>query len=182
MLLIKIVLNGLQKYCYFSNCTTLFPLFLLGNCNFYANMPKIHQKSINFALTRHLVGQRLYNYFLHRLDWKEKLGAAFSIEVPTHEQIEAEKAKQEQVYKGDALQQQGKQVAHVVVERKGRAGKVATIIVDLKCDDQALKELASRLKQQLGVGGSARDGEILIQGDHRQRVMQLMSDMGFKVK
>ena len=115
------------------------------------------------------------------MDWKEKLGAAFSIEVPTHEQIEAEKDEQ-QAHKGDALQQQGKQVAHVVVERKGRAGKVATIIVDLKCDDQALKELASRLKQQLGVGGSARDGEILIQGDHRQRVMQLMSDMGFKVK
>ena len=80
------------------------------------------------------------------------------------------------------MQQQGKDVVHVIIERKGRAGKVATIIVDLKCDDEALKALASQLKQQLGVGGSARGGEILIQGDHRDRVMQLLRKKGFIVK
>lgn len=116
------------------------------------------------------------------MDWKDKLGAAFGVEVPTSEEIAADKAAQEAVPRGDALQQQGNQVVHVVIERKGRAGKVATLIVDLLCDDVALKVLASELKQHLGVGGSARGCEILIQGDHRDRVMQLLRDKGFKVK
>lgn len=116
------------------------------------------------------------------MDWKDKLGAAFGMEVPTTEEIAAEKAAQADAPQADALQQQGREVVHVVIERKGRAGKVATIIVDLKCDDAALKALASQLKQQLGVGGSARGGEILIQGDHRDRVMQILRDKGFKVK
>ena len=106
------------------------------------------------------------------MDWKDKLGAAFGMEVPTTEEIAAEKAAQADAPQADALQQQGREVVHVVIERKGRAGKVATIIVDL----------ASQLKQQLGVGGSARGGEILIQGDHRDRVMQILRDKGFKVK
>lgn len=116
------------------------------------------------------------------MDWKDKLGAAFGVDVPTSEEIAAERAAQDNAPRGDALQQQGKEVVHVVIERKGRAGKVATIIVDLKCDDEALKALASQLKQQLGVGGSARGGEILIQGDHRDRVMQMLRSKGFIVK
>lgn len=117
-----------------------------------------------------------------KMDWKDQLGAAFGIDVPTSEEIAAERAAQDNVPRGDAMQQQGKDVVHVIIERKGRAGKVATIIVDLKCDDEALKALASQLKQQLGVGGSARGGEILIQGDHRDRVMQLLRKKGFIVK
>ncbi len=116
------------------------------------------------------------------MDWKDKLGAAFGVDVPTSEEIAAERAAQDNAPRGDALKQQGKDVVHVVIERKGRAGKVATIIVDLKCDDEALKALASQLKQQLGVGGSARGGEILIQGDHRDRVMQILRSKGFIVK
>ncbi len=116
------------------------------------------------------------------MDWKDQLGAAFGIDVPTSEEIAAERAAQDNVPRGDAMQQQGKDVVHVIIERKGRAGKVATIIVDLKCDDEALKALASQLKQQLGVGGSARGGEILIQGDHRDRIMQLLRKKGFIVK
>ena len=116
------------------------------------------------------------------MDWKDKLGEAFGVEVPTSEEIAAEKAARADAPRGDALQQQGKEVVHVVIERKGRAGKVATIIVDLKCDDEALKALASQLKQQLGVGGSARGGVFLCHGDHRDRVMQLLRDKGFKVK
>ncbi|MBQ9218313.1 MAG: translation initiation factor [Muribaculaceae bacterium] len=116
------------------------------------------------------------------MDWKDKLGAAFGMDVPTPEQIEAERAAERGTPRGDALQQQGRQTVHVVIERKGRAGKVATLVVDLVCDDTALKQLASELKQQLGVGGSARGGEILIQGDHRDRVMQLLRQRGFVVK
>lgn len=116
------------------------------------------------------------------MDWKEQLGAAFSVEVPTPQQTEADQAAQQTQQRGDALQQQGRQRVHVVVERKGRAGKVATIIVDLQCDEQALKQLASQLKQQLGVGGSARAGEILIQGDHRDRVIDILRQRGFNVK
>jgi len=116
------------------------------------------------------------------VDWKDQLGAAFGIDVPSPEQIAEEKQAADNAPRGDALQQQGKRVVHVVIERKGRAGKVATIIVDLHCDDLALKQLASELKQQLGVGGSARGGEILIQGDHRDRVMALLRKRGFTVK
>lgn len=116
------------------------------------------------------------------MDWKDKLGAAFGVSVPTSPAAENECMEQQPQPKRDALSQQGNEVVHVLIERKGRAGKVATLVVDLRCDDVTLKALARELKQQLGVGGSARAGEILIQGDHRERVMQLLRDKGFKVK
>lgn len=116
------------------------------------------------------------------MDWKDKLGAAFGVEVPTNVTAVDENANDQNKKQGDARQQQGNQMVHVVVERKGRAGKVATIVTDLKCDEQALKDLASQLKQQLGVGGSARGGEILIQGDLKARVIDILRSQGFKVK
>lgn len=68
-------------------------------------------------------------------------------------------------------------------ERKGRAGKSATILADFSgIDREEITALASELKQRLGCGGSERDGEILIQGDRRQDLRKLMSDRGFKVK
>lgn len=61
------------------------------------------------------------------------------------------------------------------MERKGRGGKTATIIEGFTGTDDELKALATRLKQQLGVGGSARGGEILIQGDCRQRLREILA-------
>lgn len=58
----------------------------------------------------------------------------------------------------------------IVVERKGRGGKVATIVCGFTCSDDELASIATRLKQHLGVGGSARGGEILLQGDQRAKV------------
>lgn len=71
---------------------------------------------------------------------------------------------------------------HVVVERKGRGGKTATIIEGFECDDEQIKHIAKELKSTLGTGGSARGGEILIQGDCRERVRDALRSMGFKLK
>ena len=60
----------------------------------------------------------------------------------------------------------------VAVERKGHRGKTVTIIHGFTCSDRQLAELASSLKRRLGTGGSARGGEILVQGDRRAEVEQ----------
>ncbi len=69
-----------------------------------------------------------------------------------------------------------------MLDRKGRHGKQATLVTDLVCDDAALLDLARELKQLCGVGGSARGGEILIQGDQRDKVITHLRQKGFKVK
>lgn len=67
-------------------------------------------------------------------------------------------------------------------ERKGRGGKEATIIAGFEVDDSELADIASTIKKRLGAGGSARDGEILVQGDRREALRQLLPKLGFKVK
>ena len=114
------------------------------------------------------------------IDWKEALGKAFNMPVPDGNNSTSE--AQDQEPKGDALQQQGKTRLDIILERKGRAGKQATIVTGFVCDDEALKAVASRIKSSLGVGGSARGGEILIQGDFRQRVLDQLLSMGFKAR
>lgn len=66
------------------------------------------------------------------------------------------------------------------LERKGRGGKTATLITGWTCSDSELKAIASRLKTVLATGGSARGGDILIQGDRRQDVARLLTESGYK--
>lgn len=73
-------------------------------------------------------------------------------------------------------------VIEISYERKGRGGKQATILSGFTCTDDELKAVATALKQRLATGGSARGGEILIQGDCRERVALLLKDMGYKTK
>ena len=70
----------------------------------------------------------------------------------------------------------------VVVERKGRGGKTATIVAGFTVSDEAVAEIASQLKRRLGPGGSARGGEILIQGDRADAVVKALTDMGMKAR
>ncbi len=70
----------------------------------------------------------------------------------------------------------------VVVERKGRGGKTATIVAGFTVSDEAVAEIASQLKRRLGTGGSARGGEILIQGDRADAVVKALTDMGMKAR
>ena len=122
-----------------------------------------------------------FSGLMNNSDWKEALGKAFNLPVQ-EEPTAADNEAQQPEERGDALQQQGGARLDVLLERKGRAGKQATIVTGFNCDEQALKQVASRLKTSLGVGGSARGGEILIQGDFRQRVLDLLREMGFKAR
>lgn len=70
----------------------------------------------------------------------------------------------------------------VVLEKKGRAGKQATIICGFQGSDDDLLELASTLKRRLATGGSARGGEILIQGDRRKEVVEILKSLGYKAR
>lgn len=68
------------------------------------------------------------------------------------------------------------------IERKGRAGKTATLITGWELPDSRLRDIASEMKKRLGVGGAARGGDILIQGDCREKVLAALTAMGFKAR
>ena len=71
----------------------------------------------------------------------------------------------------------------VILDKKGRKGKPATIASGFAPDDNdTLQTLASQLKQRLACGGSARGGEILIQGDRRNDVADELRRRGYKVR
>ena len=65
---------------------------------------------------------------------------------------------------------------------KHRAGKIAVIIKDFVGTTNDLKDLGKRLKSKCGVGGSAKNGEIIIQGNVRDKVMELLQKEGFNYK
>ena len=64
-------------------------------------------------------------------------------------------------------------------ETAGRRGKAVTTISGVPVDDSGLRELAGRLKKRCGVGGSAKDGVIELQGDHRDVVMEVLRAEGY---
>lgn len=109
------------------------------------------------------------------MDWKDALGSLLAAgDLP---QGEDSAEVQEPVTAGVQ-----RTPVHVLKEKKGRAGKIATIIEGFECSDGELQAVARSLKQALGVGGSARGGEILIQGDLVDKVRGLLIRMGYKVK
>ena len=74
------------------------------------------------------------------------------------------------------------QSIEVHIEKKHRGSKVATLVKGFIGSDEELKELAKTLKSACGVGGSAKDGEIIIQGEKRDKVMEVLQKKGFKTK
>ncbi|MBN1996560.1 stress response translation initiation inhibitor YciH [candidate division KSB1 bacterium] len=73
-------------------------------------------------------------------------------------------------------------ILKISLDKKGRKGKCVTVILGFAVNPDHLKDIAKKLKQQLGTGGTAKHGTIEIQGDHRQKIAQLLADLGYKSK
>ena len=73
-------------------------------------------------------------------------------------------------------------VCRVRRETKGRGGKEATVIWDVPGGDVELKSLGKAIKQRIGTGGSVKNGQLVIQGDHVDTILTFLKDKGFQAK
>ncbi len=76
----------------------------------------------------------------------------------------------------------GQQLLYVSIDRKNRGGKEVTLVEGFVGSPDDLNILAKMLKSKCGVGGSAKDGEIIIQGSFREKICDLLTKDGYKVK
>ena len=72
------------------------------------------------------------------------------------------------------------QSLRIILETKPRAGKAVTIVYGFVVSEEEMNTLGKALKNHCGTGGSVKDGEIIIQGDHRQKVFQYLQQKGYK--
>jgi len=108
-------------------------------------------------------------------DWKDKLGSVvystnpnFKIENDEDEELETLQPKQQDL--------------RVMLDKKSRGGKVVTLITGFHGSDADLNDLAKFMKTKCGVGGTAKDGEIIIQGDFRDKILEMLHNKGYKAK
>ncbi|MDG1517823.1 MAG: translation initiation factor [Flavobacteriales bacterium] len=107
-------------------------------------------------------------------DWKDRLGTVYSTNAEfnynqTEDEIQDTLPKKEQIL-------------YISLDKKNRKGKAVTLVEGFVGKQIDLKDLGKLLKSKCGVGGSIKDGEILIQGDFRDKIIDLLKASGYKVK
>ena len=107
-------------------------------------------------------------------DWKDRLGVVYSTNPDF--QYQTATPEEPQTLPPD------RQRLIVGIDRRNRGGKQVTLITGFIGTAEDLKELGRTLKTRLGVGGSAKDGEITIQGDFRAKVVELLLGLGYHAK
>jgi len=107
-------------------------------------------------------------------DWKKREGMVYS----TSDNFEFQTDSGEDQETLAPNQQQLK----VMLDKKARAGKKVTLVEGFVGNEIELALLGKLLKNKCGVGGSAKDGEILIQGDHRDKIVEILQAEGYKAK
>ena len=104
-------------------------------------------------------------------DWKDRLGMVYSTNPDFHFETSAEE-------EAETLPP-NQQKLRVKIDRSHRGGKTVTLITGFVGTEEDLKALAKWLKSKCGVGGSAKDGEILVQGDFKAKVTELLLKEGY---
>ena len=106
-------------------------------------------------------------------DWKEILQGRFGDELASLQEEPQAAAPEPQLRK---------QLFVVTIDRRRRAGKQVTLVTGFDGEDAQLEELGRQLRTRLGVGGSVKDGEMLFQGDVRDKVVDLLTASGHSAK
>ena len=106
------------------------------------------------------------------MDWKDKLNGLKSLLPEGEQKLEAIETEVQKKLQKEPLR----------IELDKRKGKPATLISEFMGSDDELKDLAKSLRVKCGAGGSSRDGEILIQGDFRIKIAEILIGLGYKVK
>lgn len=106
-------------------------------------------------------------------DWKSRLGVMYSTN-PDYEYQTDEEAEEETLPKD-------KQRLRITLDKRNRGGKVVTLVSGFRGTGNDLAALGKLLKTRCGVGGSTKDGEIIIQGDWRQKVADILTKEGYRV-
>lgn len=107
-------------------------------------------------------------------DWKSRLGMVYSTN-PDYQ------FQQEERFEEETLEPKDQKLI-VVIDKKGRAGKQMTAVFGFVGKEEDLEALGKTLKTKCGVGGSVKDGVILIQGDQRDKITGILTNMGYKAK
>jgi len=107
-------------------------------------------------------------------DWKERLGVVYSNN-PDYN-FEKEGAEEPETLPVS------QQLLKVKLDKRNRKGKTVTLVSGFVGKEEDLKELGKMLKSKCGVGGSVKDGEILIQGNFSIKIIELLSEEGYRVK
>ena len=115
--------------------------------------------------------QTLKQIHMKNNDWKDRLNVVYSTN-PDYQYENVEEEEAETLPKNQ-------QKLRVSMEKKGRGGKTVTLIRGFVGTEDDLKELGKLLKTKCGVGGSAKDEEIIIQGDFKQRIIDLLKAEGY---
>ncbi len=107
-------------------------------------------------------------------DWKDRLNVVYS----TNPDFAYEAEDEAEVETLPANKQQ----LRIQLDKRNRNGKAVTLVTGFVGSDEDLKDLAKMLKTQCGVGGSSKDGEVLIQGDFRNKVLELLTKKGYRAR
>lgn len=107
-------------------------------------------------------------------NWKNREGVVYS----TSDDFEYKSNDTESAQTLPPQQQQ----LRIMLDKKQRAGKQVTLVTGFVGSEDDLKDLGKKLKTKCGTGGSAKDGEIIIQGDCRDKAMLYLTGEGYKVK
>jgi translation initiation factor 1 len=106
--------------------------------------------------------------------WKKREGIVYS----TDTNFEFHYQKKEETETLPA----GRQLLRIRLDTHGRAGKAVTMVTGFVGSSADLEELAKKLKTKVGTGGSVKDGDILIQGDVRDKVQEILTKEGYKAR
>ena len=107
-------------------------------------------------------------------DWKSRLGVVYSTN-PDFAYQQADSPEEETL-------PPERQRLIVGIDRRNRGGKQVTLVTGFVGREEDMKELGRTLKLRCGVGGTAKDGEITVQGDFRDRVVALLKELGYNAK